>query len=260
MEGDRNMKLLSIRTKLGPIQTEIHEVKGTIPVIFLHGVYLDHHLWDDQIQRIKDHTVISIDMPHHGNNHRNILNWNLDDCASMLMEILDYLDIQQVIAIGQSWGSMTIIRAAAKAPTRFISIGLCNMPLAKGNPKKLFSYYLKSMLLVFRTFYAKQAAKFLFAPESLLAQPNLNKIIINGMKKMTAREIRQVDKAVVINPDDGYIFLPKIKCNVKALKGEKDYVPTPPGIETVVVRGGHISPLEAPDEVGKFIRHLLDII
>jgi pimeloyl-ACP methyl ester carboxylesterase len=180
-------------------------------------------------------------------------------CSSDLIDILDYLDIQQVIAIGQSWGSMTIIRAAAKAPNRFISIGLCNMPLDKGKPKKLFSYYLKSTLLVFRTFYAKQAAKFLFAPESLLALPNLNKININGMKKMTANEIRQVDKAVVINPDDGFIFISKIKCNVKALKGEKDYVPTPPGIETVLVRGGHISPLEAPDEVGQFIRHLLEV-
>jgi hypothetical protein len=34
--------------------------------------------------------------------------------------------------------------------------------------------------------------------------------------------------------------------NVKAiaLKGKEDYVPTPTSIETIVVEGGHISPLE----------------
>lgn len=250
-------KITSIPTKLGPIETEIREVIGTIPIIFLHGVYLDRHLWDAQIEQIDQQTVISIDMPHHGNNRQNILGWNLDDCATILLEILDNLHIPEVIAVGQSWGSMTIIRAAAKAPHRFKAIGLCNMPLQQGNPKKLLSYYFKSSLLIFRTFYAKQAAKFLFAPGSLKAHPKLNHVIIEGMKKMSAKEIRHVDRAVVINPDDGFIFLPKITCKVKALKGKEDYVPTPPGIETTIVPGGHISPLEAPKEVTNFVMQLM---
>lgn len=253
-------KITSIPTKLGPIETEIREVKGTIPVIFLHGVYLDRHLWDAQIEHINQRTVISIDMPHHGNNRHNIIGWNLDDCASMLLEILDNLHIPEVIAVGQSWGSMTIIRAAAKASHRFKAIGLCNMPLQQGHRNKLLSYYFKSSLLIFRTFYAKQAAKFLFAPTSLKEQPSLSQVIVKGMKQMTAKEIRHVDRAVVINPDDGFIFLPKLTCIVKALKGEKDYVPTPPGIETTIVPGGHISPLEAPKEVTNFIQALIQDI
>ncbi len=250
-------KIISILTKLGPIETEIHEVKGTIPVIFLHGVYLDRHIWDAQVEQIKDRTVISIDMPHHGSNRQNSVGWNLDDCASMLLEILDNLNISEVIAIGHSWGSMTIIRAAAKEPNRFKFIGLCNMPLHQGNKRKILSYYLQSALLIFRTFYAKQAAKFLFAPKSLKVQPELNQVIIKGMKKMTAREIRQVDQAVVINPDDGFKFLKNITSKAKALKGETDYVPKPPGIETIIVPGGHISPLEAPEEVTDFIQQLI---
>jgi hypothetical protein len=43
-----------------------------------------------------------------------------------------------------------------------------------------------------------------------------------------------------------------------ALKGKEDYVPTPPKIETVIVDGGHISPLEQPIKVQALIQTLID--
>ncbi len=43
-----------------------------------------------------------------------------------------------------------------------------------------------------------------------------------------------------------------------ALKGKEDYVFTPPKIETVIVDGGHISPLEEPLKVIDLIKQLID--
>ncbi len=84
-----------------------------IPVIFLHGVYFDHNLWDGQIAAINDRKVFAIDVPMHGKSKTNIKkDWDLDDCAKMLLEIIDSLKLEKVIAIGHSWGSMTILRAA----------------------------------------------------------------------------------------------------------------------------------------------------
>jgi 3-oxoadipate enol-lactonase len=54
--------------------------------------------------------------------------WKLNDCADILIEILDVLQLPKFIAIGHSWGSMTIIRAAHKNPQLFSVIDLCNMP------------------------------------------------------------------------------------------------------------------------------------
>jgi hypothetical protein len=48
-----------------------------------------------------------------------------------------------------------------------------------------------------------------------------------------------------------------LKVKAIALKGEEDFVPTPPGIETMVVKGGHVSPLERPLEVSNLISRLL---
>jgi hypothetical protein len=36
--------LIHVPTQLGKIAVEIEERDGAMPAIFLHGVYLDHHL------------------------------------------------------------------------------------------------------------------------------------------------------------------------------------------------------------------------
>ena len=146
--------VIHVPTQLGKIAVEIEERDAAVPVIFLHGVYLDRHLWDAQAAVIRDRTVITLDMPYHGESTDTPLGWNLDDCADMLLQILDHLKIDRVIAIGHSWGSMTVMRAAVRHRQRFAAIGLCNMPLAPGNRAKLLGYYLQSTLLPFRSFYS----------------------------------------------------------------------------------------------------------
>ncbi|HEY0298551.1 MAG TPA: alpha/beta fold hydrolase, partial [Arachidicoccus sp.] len=118
-----------ITTSIGKISVHIKKhTSGQTPLIFLHGMYFDHHLWDKHAEAIKERTVIAVDMPFHGGSRECIEpNWTLNDCASMLIEILDSLQIPKAIAIGHSWGSMTILRAAHRLPARFESVGLCNM-------------------------------------------------------------------------------------------------------------------------------------
>jgi pimeloyl-ACP methyl ester carboxylesterase len=95
----------------------------------------------NKIKSIDDRTLIAVDMPLHGNSRENIkANWTLNDCAEMLLEILESLQITKVVAIGHSWGSMTILRAAHMHPDRFASIGLCNMPFHAAS-KKAETYF-----------------------------------------------------------------------------------------------------------------------
>ena len=128
-----------IPTKLGKIAVyqQIADSDKT-PIILLHGVYFDHHLWDAVIESLNDRTIITLDMPMHGMSKQLSKNdWTLADCADMLIEILHDLKLPKVIAIGHSWGSMTILRAAHKNPELFSAIGLCNMPyMAASKTKK----------------------------------------------------------------------------------------------------------------------------
>jgi pimeloyl-ACP methyl ester carboxylesterase len=229
------------------------------PLILLHGVYFDHHLWDDQVGSITDRTVITIDMPLHGDS-REIAkpDWTLDDCADMLGEILDSLKIPQVIAVGHSWGSMTILRAAARYPLRFESIGLCNMPFRAASRKQKLIFGLQHSMLRFRKFYSKQAAKSLFGKKSLEDNPALSDQLVLSMNILTDGEIRQIDKKVIFDAEDTTPLMQSLKVRARALKGREDYVPGPPFIETIVIEGGHVSPVEEPRMVLEFIKTLLN--
>jgi hypothetical protein len=50
-----------------------------------------------------------------------------------------------------------------------------------------------------------------------------------------------------------------LKVKVMALKGEEDYVPAPPYLETIIVKGGHVSPIENPDGVIEFVKRVLKL-
>jgi len=247
-----------IDTKIGKISTYIYEnPSAESPIIFLHGVYFDHHLWDEVIRKTEGRTIITIDMPLHGESKNNIKpDWTLEDCGDMLIEILESLQIPSVIAVGHSWGSMTILRSASKRPERFASIGLCNMPFQAASKKQKATFGLQHSLLTFRKFYTKQAAKALFAKTSLKENPSLLNELKRPMDLLTNKQIKQTDRAVILKADDATELISNLRVKAIALKGEEDYVPAPPNIETIFVGGGHISPLERPHEVLNLVKNL----
>ncbi|MFC0513400.1 alpha/beta fold hydrolase [Mucilaginibacter angelicae] len=249
-----------ILTSIGKISVYIKKhTSGQTPLIFLHGIYFDHHLWDKQAEEIKDRTVISVDMPFHGDSRENIEpNWTLNDCANMLIEILDSLQISKVIAVGHSWGSMTILRAAYRQPARFESVGLCNMNFKAPTKGQKNTICFQHSMLVFKNFYMKQSAKSMFGEASLKENPPLINQLKLPMGILSNRQIRQIDKAVLMKADDTTYLIETLKVYALALKGEEDFVPTPPKIETIIVKGGHVSPLERPLEVFNLISRLIE--
>ncbi len=255
------MKKHLIKTTIGSIAVFERKIYNNItPVIFLHGVYFDHHLWQHQIVQIHDRTVYAIDMPWHGESTAQIASrWNLDDCANMLLEMLDSLQIEKVIAIGHSWGSMTILRAASKQPQRFASIGLSNIPFEAASGGKKLSFALQHSMLAFKKFYIKQAGKSLFGKQSLVTNPALQQILFASMHKLTSTQIKRVDKFVILKATNTASLIEKLTVPALALKGNEDYVPTPPTIETTIVSGGHISPLEAISEVNMFCKKVIEL-
>jgi 3-oxoadipate enol-lactonase len=247
-----------IPVRLGKIAVYIKPATSdNTPVILLHGVYFDHHLWDQIIDSIEDRTVITLDMPLHGSSKEiTKTDWTLDDCADMLLEVLDHLQIGKSIAIGHSWGSMTILRAAIKQPERFASIGLCNMPFQAASSAKKLTISLQHIMLFFRDFYTRQAANALFGASSRKLNPALFNQLKRPMDMLTNAQVRQTDKAVIMNAEDASDLIKNLKVRAIALKGEEDYVPAPPGIETILVTGGHISPLENPEDLRIFVLKL----
>jgi 3-oxoadipate enol-lactonase len=248
-----------VQTNIGQIAVDVTEVNNAkTPIIFLHGVYFDRYLWEEVVENITDRTVVLVDMPMHGKS-KNISNtkWTLQDCADMLIQLLDELKLSKVIAIGHSWGSMTICLAAAQNPSRFQSVLLCNMPHQKMSKKDIFLLKIQHLALVFKNFYIHQASKALFDSSSLIANPKLVNKLTESMNNLARKEIVHTDYAVRINSIELKPLIESLEIPFYMLVGKTDYVESIPGIDTVFAQGGHISPLEDLEHVSRFIQKIL---
>jgi hypothetical protein len=124
--------------------------------------------------------------------------------------------------------------------------------MAASKTKKL-TVRLQHVMLPFRNFYTQQASKTLFGKSSL----NLTSELKRTMDLLTIPQIKHTDRAVIANAEDTSELIKTMKVKALALKGEDDYVPAPPYLETILVKGGHVSPIENPVEVLEFINSLL---
>jgi pimeloyl-ACP methyl ester carboxylesterase len=78
------------------------------------------------------------------------------------------------------------------------------------------------------------------------------------MGRLSYREVWQVDMAVVIAPDNGFEIVKKLKVPALGPRGQHDYVPEiAPHISIRMVHGGHISPLESPQEFQRFVQDVV---
>jgi pimeloyl-ACP methyl ester carboxylesterase len=185
--------------------------------------------------------------------------WTLNDCTDMLLEVINKLKINKSISIGHSWGSMTIIRAANKEPERFSALGLCNMPFKESSKKVKRNIKLQQIALVFRKFYMKQAARALMGKDSISKNPAIIRKLTEPMSKLSNEEIKYTDTVVRINADDSSEIIKNLEVPSIAIIGEEDYVGIPPLNEVITVKGGHVSPIESPNEVNLMINKLISI-
>ena len=253
------MREQRITSGLGQIAVAIDENGAEIPVVFLHGVFLDRSLWADYGSDLTGRTHIYIDMPAHGNSSDIGHDWSLDDCVEMLINVLDELGVQECIVIGHSWGSMTALRAATKFPTRFKAVGLFNMPFKRASGLSRLGFILQKLMVVFPRFYAKQAAKSLYSKAVLRQRPDLSTKMQDRLSKRPSKEISRVIDAVILDPTDATQLLHTLRVPAFAMIGETDYVGNPPKIETATVPGGHISPHEAVQETRAAIKRVVEL-
>jgi 3-oxoadipate enol-lactonase len=193
-------------------------------------------------------------MPMHGNSKLVNEFWDMNSCVDMFFEILDELGVDRVIAIGHSWGSMTILRAANINPNRFEKLILFNMPYKASTIASRLLIRLRHLMLVFPQFYYEQAGKSLMSKESLKKNKFLIKNFIQMMNRLKSDEIVKTDKEVLVNAVNTLQLINDLSIPHVIVKGKDDYVPLPPNGKTMIIPGGHLSPMEVPDEVTQIIK------
>jgi (E)-2-((N-methylformamido)methylene)succinate hydrolase len=87
---------------------------NTEPLVFIHGVGLDHKMWDSQITSLNNHSIITYDLLGHGKTPYNKKEVSLNDFSNQLDYLLKFLKIDKINLVGFSLGSLIALDFASK--------------------------------------------------------------------------------------------------------------------------------------------------
>ncbi|MFP3727673.1 alpha/beta fold hydrolase [Priestia filamentosa] len=95
------------------------------PIIFLHGLGNNYHLWDLQHELASKYTLIIPDLRGHGGNPLKT-NINLHNLATDVFQLMDFLSIWSANICGLSMGGLIAFEMYKQSPTRIQSLILSN--------------------------------------------------------------------------------------------------------------------------------------
>ena len=70
--------------------------KNTTPLVFIHGVGLDHQMWQSQISKLNEFSIITYDLLGHGKTPCKKEKLSLNDFSKQLDEILNNLQVNKI--------------------------------------------------------------------------------------------------------------------------------------------------------------------
>lgn len=105
-------------------------VKGAedgLPVVFIHGFPLNHHMWEPQLAALPHHfRAIAYDVRGHGDSGLSDGQFTIEFFVDDLLGLLDHLSVDRAVLCGLSMGGYIALRALERSPDRFRGLILCD--------------------------------------------------------------------------------------------------------------------------------------
>lgn len=111
------------------------EDKSRIPVLLLHGLCENIHVWDKVTPSLLNYPLISIDLPGFGNSSR-IAASTMEAMAGEVIQVIDHLKIPKIIVIGHSMGGYVSLAIAEKYMQRLGGFGLFHSTALADNEER----------------------------------------------------------------------------------------------------------------------------
>ncbi|MGE5376217.1 MAG: alpha/beta fold hydrolase [Bacteroidota bacterium] len=110
--------------------------RGT-PMVLLHGYPLDHNLWEDVVPLLEDtFDLILPDLRGFGESTTVDSFYTMEDFASDIAGLLDYLNIPRAAVAGHSMGGYVALAFARVYPERTLGLGLVASQAAADPPDR----------------------------------------------------------------------------------------------------------------------------
>ncbi len=239
----------------------ILDKKTDVPIVFIHGVGLNHKIWEPQIN-VFENTFLAYDILGHGKTPLDKENLSFDDFSNQLINLIDELNIRRIHLVGFSIGSLIARNFASKYSDRLESlILLCSIFRRTEKQQQIvkdrFELAKKSKSL------SKKALKRWFTDEYLEKNPNTYKKISSILEQNRMENFLKIYELFVNHKDDEQFE--KIKTKTLIMTGEGDVGSTPEmsinlskvinnSNVKIISKGKHLCSIECADDVNMAIK------
>jgi 3-oxoadipate enol-lactonase len=262
-----------IRVKSGSTLGYVDIGQG-LPIILIHGLFLDHTAFEEQIQAFADRTrIIAIDTHGHGASSELDRSISLDEMAEDYFDLVQQLGIQQAIWGGVSLGGMTSLRIAIRHPEAVLGLLLLNTNAGKGAGKKVQSLAGLNAPLTMRFLWPTQFIKMkvlqagLFGRTTLETKPDLQRIWAEKMKPISSISMKHAIEAV-LSANSILDQLSSIRVPTIVAGGREDTALPMSASQEIqqrinnstlveIEKCGHSSSIEQPKRVNQLLEQLL---
>ncbi len=235
--------------------------KQNTPIVLVHGVGLNHTIWEPQINAF-DNSVLAYDILGHGKTPLNKENLSFDDFSDQLIHLIDELKIKKFHLVGFSIGSLIARNFATRHNDRLETLTLlCSIFHRSQEQQQIvkdrYELAKKSKSL------SKQALKRWFTDNYLEKHPNTYEKISSILEQNDIESFLKVYGLFVNHKDDEEFN--NIKTKTLVMTGEKDIGSTPEMSENlckviknskvkIISKGKHLCSIECSDEVNMAIK------
>ena len=243
--------------------------KDTTPLIFIHGVGLDHQMWDPQINSLKEFSTITYDLLGHGKTPYKKEKLSLNDFSNQLIEILEHLKIDKIHLIGFSLGSLIALDFVSKMQNKVDKLILIGTTYKRSIEERslVLDRYNQAKL---NKPISKQALKRWFTDKYLEENPKTYDSFMNILNKNSV-DHKNFLKAYesFANHEDNIPLIQGISSKTLVMTGSDDPGSTPamskelvkdiPNSSYIEVKKGkHLCSIECADDVNINIRNFIN--
>lgn len=242
-------------------------------IIFLHGFPLDHRMWENQIEYLKDfYHIIAYDCRGLGQSYVGDGQYTMEAFVNDLYSIITELDLYKPIVCGLSMGGYILFRAIEKSQERLGGVIFCDTkPVADDTLAKLKRADSINMINVdgldrFLEYFIPTT----LCEETLREKPEILRSLLFRAKSQNPLGVKG-SLLAMLSRTDTVPFLDKITIPSLFIAGSYDKLTPPESMKAfadlvpnsefaIAPKAGHLAPLENPDFVNDVIKGFLDRI
>ena len=242
--------------------------KNSIPIVFIHGVGLNHQMWDKQINYLNEFSILTYDLLGHGKTPYNKDKLNLKDFSNQLLKLLDYLKIEKINLVGFSLGSLIALDFSSHFQNKVEKLILIGTTYKRSDQERslVLERYNQAKL---NKPISKQALKRWFSDKYLENNPKTYDTFINILNK-NPDDHKNFLKAYELfaNHYDNFEDIKKINIKTLVMTGSDDAGSTPAmskelvkdmvnSTYTEIQNGKHLCSIECADDVNMNIKNFI---